>query len=610
MDTVDVKHGGNKMKFIKFLLIAAGLKILLMSAFFFANSSHANVGEAEFKALSNEFWQEWLKADPLLGVSKGHKEFETLLPNPSQEGRYGLIEKLETYQSRLNKIKTQDLSEESMLNHSTMSWILEHEMDRLSSPLTLLQFHTVYSWLDRYNATYKSINWNDSDGAERYQVHLKGLITYIHNQKKVLEEGLKSGYTQQCEATQKFVVNLESRLKESAFEKQLSSGVNPSNPSYKHVVALSQQAQDAMKEYTAYLRDEYAPKCRQQDGIWAWKNGDEIYEKATQYYTSTNLSADEIHSIGLNEVKRIREEVERLRTSEEVQGIVPTKSLDELLVKMRTDKIFFASSREEILERATKVMESVKKGMKNQFEYPDNFAKFNIASIPEAIEKDSAVAFYYPNGNEGTLYFNTYKPETRKTFSIASVAIHEGIPGHHYQMFSLLNNKNDPKYRQEYYFHASGEGFALYTESLIDDIYPEMNVMDKLGVLSMELLRAGRLVVDSGMHAKRWSSQKAKDFLLANTAMSEHEVDAEVSRFISYPAQATAYKIGQLEIMDMRQKAEALLGHNFDAKAFHTELVSKTSLPILVLKEEMLKWSNSMQAKVDSKDKNSVTKSL
>jgi len=554
-----------------------------------------NVGWAEtpaptFRQVAQDFWGDWLSATPLLAVSKGHDEHLTSLPDPSAEGRQVLAATLKHHQARLSQISPDSLNAEDRTNYAALSWILSHEIEQLNSPVaTLLPFHTVYSWLDQYVATFKATNWPGLPG-ELYPAHLQRLITYIHQQQQVLTEGVAQSYTQQCDATARFVRNLEGRLNGGGFSAQLRGSFPTSHPQYNQVRDLSEKAVSALTDYTTYLKHVYAPRCRKDDGIWAWAQGDDLYAQAVRYYTSTDLSPEAIHQIGLREVARIRAEVEALRTSAEIQHLVPTRSLAELFDRMRGDPVFFASSREEIIAQANRVMKSVKGGMTSQFDYPSDFAPFHIAAIPSSIEQDSAAAFYYPNATEGTLYFNTYLPETRKTFSIAAIAIHEGIPGHHYQLFSLLNNTDAPAYRQEYYFHASGEGFALYTESLMDDIYPNASAMDKLGVLSMELLRAGRLVVDTGLHAKRWTVAQGNAYLLANTGMSAHEVESEVIRFVSYPGQATSYKVGQLAILSMRQHAEETLGTRFDVKAFHRALVANSSLPISVLKDAMLDW--------------------
>ena len=330
------------------------------------------------------------------------------------------------------------------------------------------------------------------------------------------------------------------------------------------------------------------------DGIWRLPEGAAYYDALLANYTTTDLNADQIHEIGLRETKRIQAEMAAI-----MQKVGFTGSLQQFFEHARTDPKFFPKSRDEYLAKTDAAIKAMEAKLP---EYFQTLPKDSLVVKPvEAFrEKSAGKAFYSrpaPDGSRpGTYYVNLYDLKAMSLNELEALAYHEGIPGHHLQLSIQTGLGDVPPFRRFGGVTAYSEGWGLYSEELGKDMGFYTDPYSDFGRLSMEILRAGRLVVDTGIHRKRWSREQAIDWFLANTPNAKGDIISQVERYVVYPGQATAYMIGKLKIMELREKARAELGDKFDIKAFHDAVLLNGPVPLDVLEENVNAWVAKVKA--------------
>ncbi|MDH3592765.1 MAG: DUF885 domain-containing protein, partial [Planctomycetota bacterium] len=343
----------------------------------------------------------------------------------------------------------------------------------------------------------------------------------------------------------------------------------------------------AMQRYRDFLNDEYLGKAREAIGVSANSMGLECYVAALKYHTTVDLTAKEVHDLGLARMAALREEMREIG-----KRSFGTEDIDALLQRAKTESEFLFSSREEMVAYARAALARAKAAAPDWFgRVPE--AEVVVTPYPAFQEKTAPSGFYSSapaSGGPGTYWINTYKAETQSKAGLEATAFHETYPGHHHQGSIALEIEGLHPVQKYFYLSGYGEGWALYTERLADEMGLYGGDIDRLGMLSNEALRAARLVVDSGMHALGWSRQRAIDYLLANTTENEASATSEIDRYIAVPGQATSYMVGSLEIAKLRAEAEAALGDAFDVKAFHDRVLEDGSLPLWVLRDKIERW--------------------
>ena len=357
------------------------------------------------------------------------------------------------------------------------------------------------------------------------------------------------------------------------------------------VAALTESVGPAFNRLLATV-DELERRSTDDDGVWKFPDGERFYNLALRQTTTTDKTADEIHAIGVAEVERIHDEMRAIMQAVEFEG-----SLQDFFEFMRTDSQFYyentAAGRQRYLDEATALIESM------QLDLPTVFSLFPKASLDvKAVEpfreKSAGKAFYQrpaPDGSRpGTYYANLYRMEDMPTYQMEALAYHEGIPGHHMQIAIAQELQGLPRFRRFGGFTAYIEGWGLYSEWLPKEMGRYQDPYSDFGRLAMELWRACRLVVDTGIHAKRWTRQQAIDYLITNTPNPAGDAEKAIERYIVLPSQATAYMIGMIEIIELRRYAEAELGEAFDLRAFHDTILGSGPLPLDILRGEVEKY--------------------
>jgi uncharacterized protein (DUF885 family) len=359
---------------------------------------------------------------------------------------------------------------------------------------------------------------------------------------------------------------------------------------------LARSAQDviataivpAYRRLKEFIVGEYMPAASDQVGLWQLPNGIEMYGYFVRRSTTTELTPQAIHEIGLNEVKRIRAEMQSIIDKLDFQG-----SFAEFVVSLHRDAKFYFKTENELLDAYRALSRRIDPLLVKMFRRLPRMP-YGIEPIPVNTAPDSPAAFYRgpaaDGSRAGTFLLNTFKPEIRPKYEMIALSLHEAMPGHHLQFAIAMEQQSVPKFRRHGGYTAFVEGWGLYAESLGEEMGLYEDPYSKFGQLMYEIWRASRLVVDTGMHYLRWDRQKAIDFMIENTAKHELEVIAEVDRYIVWPGQALAYKIGQLKIAALRAKAKQTLGDQFDIRDFHDELLKDGPLPLDRLEEKMAAW--------------------
>ena len=353
------------------------------------------------------------------------------------------------------------------------------------------------------------------------------------------------------------------------------------------LAVISNAVVPAYNKFADYVEKEYAPKGRTDVGVWALPDGVARYARQVRLSTTTNMTPEEIHQLGLREVARI--EGEMLTVAKKL-GYSDLKTFN---AAVKEDKKLKAKSREEILDLYRKYIAQMETKLPQLFGRLPK-AKLIVMQVEEFREKEASGAQYQPPAQDGSrpgyVQVNTYKPEERSTITMESTAYHEGHPGHHLQIAIQQELPELPPFRQQGGHGAFIEGWALYSEQLGKEVGFYQDPYSDYGRLQDEMLRAIRLVVDTGLHYKKWTREQVVQYFRDHSAIDEVEVQSETDRYIVNPAQALSYKVGQLKIQELRARAKTKLGAKFDVREFHDHILGAGSLPLLVLEKQIDTW--------------------
>lgn len=373
---------------------------------------------------------------------------------------------------------------------------------------------------------------------------------------------------------------------------------------------------EGLRELGDYFTREYLPRCRASIAAKDWPDGEAWYAFALRAHTTTDLTAPQIHEIGLREVARIRAEMMTvIRRSDFRQNAAngmaaagPATNGDadaearlfrDFLQYLRTNPRFYYKSGDELLIGYRDICKRIDAELPRLFRVLPRLP-YGVRKIPDFMAPTQTTAYYSQgdirNGEPGYFYANTYALDQRPKYEMIALSLHEAVPGHHFQIALAQELTDLPEFRRDAWFTAFGEGWALYAERLGIEMGLFEDPYDDFGRLLYEMWRACRLVVDPGMHALGWSRQQAVDFMLANTALSELNINAEVDRYIAWPGQATAYKIGELKIRELRAECEQRLGARFDLRAFHEVVLGAGTVPLTVLETRVRRWCDAVAA--------------
>ena len=552
------------------------------------------------KALNSllaEQWQHTLETSPEFATILGDLRYNDRWSDASLARQQAEYAKTRDFLTRFQAIDTTGFTDEDKLNQQLMVRQLQdalkaHELKIDEMPLE--QMSGVHLRLAGF---VSSIPFNSTKEYDDYLARLKAVPKLFDQVTDVARQGMKDGMMPPKYLLDKVVVQIDSIAKPAGMDsvfaeplKHFPKSVSAADQKRLHdaiLAAIDQQVRPAYQKLGQFVAKDYAPHGRTEPGVWQLPNGDAIYRFQVEQMTTTRETPERIHEIGLSEVKRIEGEMTAIAKS---QGF---KDLASFRESLKTNPKTHATSREDILNRYRTYIAGM------QPELPKLFGllpKTQVQVVPvEAFrEKEAAAAEYQqgtPDGSRpGKVFVNTGDFANRSVLTIESTAYHEGVPGHHMQISIAQTLPGLPPFRQQAGYNAYIEGWALYAERLGKDIGFYKDPLSDYGRLVDELLRADRLVLDTGVHYKHWSRQQMVDFFHQHSSEDEPDVQAETDRYITWPGQALAYKMGQLKILELRERAKKELGDKFDIRSFHDEILDGGALPLDVLEARTDAW--------------------
>ncbi len=541
-----------------------------------------------------DYWSEQMRLSPLVSTFYGVRGQDDKLDDNGPDGRAARKAADEALLRRARAVDRKPLSAEDRLSVDVMKDMLEDELEALAFPFHEIEVDHMdggQSWIPTVIQTSQPMT--DAADAAALEKRLKAVPLYFQRHRENLAAGLKTGRVAARVPTEKLIRQIEEML-ETPLEKSPYAEACARLPEALRAEWTPRLLKDvetevvpALRSLVAFLKTDYLPKTRTDDiGLGGVPGGRAMYRHAIRSHTTVDKSPDQLHKIGLEELEAIHAEMAQIARHAGHAG-----DLESFLDVVRKDPANYFKTREEVLKTAEAL---VAKATAKLPEWFGTLPKTALIVKPEEEfrEKNESEARYHQPpadlSRPGVYYINTYKPETRARYTMSSLAVHEGVPGHHLQIALALENNGLPQFRRSATFTAYVEGWALYTERLGDEMGLYENDLSRLGMLSDQALRAARLVVDTGIHAKGWTREKAIDFMKANTPMAPDTIEAEVDRYTVWPGQALAYKVGQRELLSLREEVKSRTGRRFDIKAFHDAVLRHGPLPLPVLRASVL----------------------
>ncbi len=468
--------------------------------------------------------------------------------------------------------------------------MIENEAYLLNFQSYLFPLNSEGGFLTEILYSIRGRNVQTHEDLEKYLQDLEQLPEYLQSRTQHLEQGIAQNKIMPKLIVQHCIDNIQGILDmgvdESFYLKVVQQGDNAWKDRVRTVV--KEQVFPAYARLKDFLQNKYLVAAPDDIGVSSMNGGREFYQQRVRYFTTLELSPQDVFEIGQKEVNRIRKEMQQIIDQVEFDG-----SFKEFLEFLRTDPQFYAQSPEELLKEAawiTKKMEGL---------MPRYFGKLprmplDVVPVPSALAPNYTGGRYSPGSYQqrkpGEYWVNTYDLPSRPLYTLPALTLHEGVPGHHTQIMLAAEMENMPRFRTRTYISAFGEGWGLYAEFLGKEANIYRTPYEQFGRLTYEMWRACRLVVDPGMHFMGWSRQQAVDFMSSNTALSMREINSEIDRYIGWPGQAVSYKIGELKIKELRSQAQQQLGSAFDIRAFHDLILGQGSVPLFILEQQVLNW--------------------
>lgn len=480
------------------------------------------------------------------------------------------------------------LSAEQKINAEILIYQLQNAVDNYRFKAHQIPL-TSESGFHAYIASIAKGSFKTVTDYENYLAKLSALPKYFDQQIAWLKEGLSVGNTPAQVVLKGFEQSIEAFLvpaQESTYFKPFTHFPDTISDDVKSTLRASGLAQvkssvlPSYQKFYDFMVQEYIPNARKEIAAYELPNGKAFYQNRVRYFTTLDMTPEQVHELGLKEVKRIRTEMETIIEELEFEG-----SFSDFLHYLRTDPKFYAKSAEELLKEAAYIAKKADAVLPKYFGLLPR-KPYGIVPVPAEIAPKYTTGRYSGASRDdqaGFYWVNTYALDKRPLYELEALTLHEAVPGHHLQI--SLNKELDhlPNFRRYSYISAFGEGWGLYAEYLGLEAGFYQDPYSNFGRLTYEMWRAARLVVDTGMHAMGWTREQALDFMASNTALSLHNVTTEIDRYISWPGQALSYKIGELTIKRLRNKAELELGEKFDIRAFHDAVLANGAIPLKVL---------------------------
>ena len=578
---------------------------LLMSILVFFSCNFNNNKSLEIAQVFENYYQESLKLYPLQATSQGDLRYNDFLPNDLSDEFRKKEKKFYTfYKSQLNNFPDHTLNENDLLSKKVLLWECDLSLKRLTfneqyTPIN--QMWTLQLTIGQYAAGLSAQPFKTVKDYNDWLKRINDYLIWLETAEERMKQGIKNEIVLPKSLIKKVIPQLKTILNPDLNHNLFFSPARqfPESFSDKDKSILTEKYTEmvlnkiipAYKKLSDFMSDQYLDAGRSSSGISVLEDGLDYYNYSIKLYTTTELTADEIHNIGLKEVAKISSEMEKIKRKVGFNGDLKSffnhvRELDELIP---------FNEPQEVIDNFNKIHEKMTPQVNKLFGLQPK-TPFEVRRT-ESFREASASAEYNPGSLDGTRPGIFYVPipniKEYNYFSDEDLFLHEAIPGHHYQISLQQENTSLPSFRKSLWYSSYGEGWALYSESLGEELGLYDDPYQYFGMLSAEMHRAIRLVVDTGLHTKGWSREKAIQYSLDNEAESEAGITSEIERYMANPGQALSYKIGQLKIRELRSNAEQKLGDKFDIKMFHEKVLESGCIPLQLLEEKINKWVSS-----------------
>jgi uncharacterized protein (DUF885 family) len=551
----------------------------------------------ELHELFDSEWERGLREDPVTASYRGDHRYDDRWPDLSDEAlarsHAADLRVLET----LASLSDDQLGTDDRLNRDLFARQYRGEIDAYAWGLRFLPI-TQRRGVQSAQDLAEVLSFKTVQDYEQWISRLDSLDRYVDQTVDLMREGVRRGLVQPRVIMERVPAQISKQVVSdpaaspfyAPFERMPDAIPAPEQQRLRAaaLAAIGQKVVPAYRRLQTYFVEQYLPACRSSVGVWDTPGGADWYQKRIRWFTTTDLTADQVHDIGLAEVARIRGEMQTV-----IERVGFKGSFQDFLQFLRTDPQFRYTDPDRLLEAYLAMAKRIDPLLPQYFGRLPRMP-YGVRPIPMQSAPDTTTAYYQPPSLDGRRagyhYVNLYKPEERPTYEIPVLTIHEAVPGHHLQIALAQELGEQPKFRRNFEATAFVEGWALYSESLGGEMGFYDDPYARFGQLTYEMWRAVRLVVDTGIHHKRWSREQAIEFFKANAAKSELDIVNEIDRYISWPGQALAYKIGELRIRELRTKATRALGPKFDLREFHDVVLGSGALPLDVLEANVTAW--------------------
>jgi uncharacterized protein (DUF885 family) len=498
---------------------------------------------------------------------------------------------------KLHAIDRKTLSPADQLNYDTFEWLAQRTVERQKFK-EYLQPVNHQGGVQTADGLAEYLPFASTKDYQDWLKRMEAIPTVVDQTVALMKEGEKTGNT----PPKVLMERVPAQIAKQVVDDPTKSPFYRPFLKFRDTVpaadrpALQAEAQQIIREkivpafrtFADFVDKEYLPKSRETIAATALPDGKAYYDFLARYYTTTGLTAKQIHEIGLKEVARLRAEMEKVKDETGFKG-----TLVEFFTYLRTDPRFYEKTPADLLERYQATAKRIDPELVKAFRTIPR-EPYGVRPIPDNIAPDTTTAYYQPGSNDGSrpgyYYVNLYKPEVRPTWEMMPLTLHEAVPGHHFQFARGLEMPDAPMFRRTAYFVGYSEGWGLYAERLGYDMGLYDDPYDHFGQLTYEMWRAVRLVVDTGMHSMGWSRQQAIDYFKANCAKTDQDIVNEVDRYLGTPGQALAYKIGQMKILELRERARQALGPAFDVRDYDDAVLETGSVPLEALEKHIDAW--------------------
>ncbi len=555
-----------------------------------------------FHQLLDDFYEEGLKLNPMNATFAGDNRYNHLFPNTLSDGyKAELKNYYSKYLKKLAEFEGVEPTENEKISAAILKWDCETNLGGLAFRQDLFPIDQMWSInliVGQFASGSSAQPFETVKDYNNWLQRLEGYLEWLASAESRMREGMASGYVLPKSLIVKVIPQLEALtiedLDKHLFYTPIKNMPNAFSEEDKNKLTeaysnlITNKLIPAHKKLHQFMSNEYLAAGRESSGIDAIPNGKEYYQHQIKYNTTTNMTAEEIHELGLKEVARILSEMEKIKKGVDYKGDI--KSFFDF-VRNKKELMPFTEP-QQVIDNFNAIHERMKPQLEKLFDLKPK-TPFEVKQT-EAFREKSSSAEYNQGSLDGTRpgIFYVPVPDATKynTYADESLFLHEAIPGHHYQVSLTQENEELSNFRKTWWNSAYGEGWALYTESLGKELGLYTDPYQYFGMLSAEMHRAIRLVVDTGIHAKGWTREQAIQYSLENEAEPEASIVAEIERYMANPGQALSYKIGQLKIRELRNKSEKELGDKFDIRQFHNQVLETGCVPLAVLEEKINDW--------------------